>query len=693
MYGDCGASDAIFNSLYSATPAITLKIDTATVGQLVLSIEESGTDVSPVCTREINNTKCHEGTLPGVRRFKYSNTVTLPTRSSKWVFLFTGNMGATTQAGRSGSITNIVSPLGFSTVMQLEADLDNSVVDNSSPDYSSIPTPFYCINVVQQYNQGAIDADGDSLAFSLVSAFDANTNNPVNYSSPYSGSSPLATTPGSFSFSSLNGQISFTPSIIQDALVVCKVDEYRNGVLIGTSEREMTFVVLDNCQGTPPITKLNAVSGGSITGANVVNICVGSEHLSFGIALTNPDGDNTNLSATTLPGGSTLNFVNNNTSTPYAIFDWATAGIPIGVYTFYLTVQNDHCPLANRQTVAFTINVTPFPEISYKLITPTQCLHKAVMEYDMKFGYTPRTLTIFQGSNVYKKYTDSTGVITDSIPFGNYTVTVSSNDVCTTTSNLAVSDSGDLPLNPIVRDYCLNGPSSTIDVGPIGEGAIITWFYEDHSLIFYPPKPDTKKLGTVHWYFTEQYQHCISTFVPVTTTVHPLPVPKIADSSMPSTICIGDTIYLKASGGTYYTWTPADQVMKDSAGNEFIRVISPVNIQLKAADIYGCADSITHQYKDLQYCCLFSYPNAFTPNKDGKNDGFRIISYGNLTEYNLLIFNRWGQQVFQTNDPREYWDGTFGGVPCDMGTYYYYFKAQCLTGNKEESKGDVILIR
>lgn len=76
-------------------------------------------------------------------------------------------------------------------------------------------------------------------------------------------------------------------------------------------------------------------------------------------------------------------------------------------------------------------------------------------------------------------------------------------------------------------------------------------------------------------------------------------------------------------------------------------------------------------------------PNVFTPNGDQANDIFFITSNG-LTEYNLTIVNRWGNTVFETEDPNEGWDGTSGGELCADGTYFYILKAKSAT--KEYNK-------
>lgn len=68
-------------------------------------------------------------------------------------------------------------------------------------------------------------------------------------------------------------------------------------------------------------------------------------------------------------------------------------------------------------------------------------------------------------------------------------------------------------------------------------------------------------------------------------------------------------------------------------------------------------------------------PNVFSPNADGSNDVFDIQSSG-LSEYSLHIYNRWGQLMFDSEDPTEKWDGkNLSGNNCPDGTYYFILKA------------------
>jgi gliding motility-associated-like protein len=94
-----------------------------------------------------------------------------------------------------------------------------------------------------------------------------------------------------------------------------------------------------------------------------------------------------------------------------------------------------------------------------------------------------------------------------------------------------------------------------------------------------------------------------------------------------------------------------------------------------------------------QIFCEIWVPNVFTPNGDGKNDVFRVVgNVGRMNQFNLSIFDRWGQRVFYTSDKYQGWDGYYKGVPCILGTYVYMLEYQ-IDGIPMLEKGNFHLIR
>ena len=88
----------------------------------------------------------------------------------------------------------------------------------------------------------------------------------------------------------------------------------------------------------------------------------------------------------------------------------------------------------------------------------------------------------------------------------------------------------------------------------------------------------------------------------------------------------------------------------------------------------------------------FRIPELITPNGDGTNDIFRIFYGGEITDYTMTIFNRWGQKIFTSTNVDEAWDGTKDGTPQNTDTYLYVTKFR-INGAEVEEDGQFSLIR
>ena len=88
-------------------------------------------------------------------------------------------------------------------------------------------------------------------------------------------------------------------------------------------------------------------------------------------------------------------------------------------------------------------------------------------------------------------------------------------------------------------------------------------------------------------------------------------------------------------------------------------------------------------------------PTGFTPNNDGVNDEFILkgLALNPNDECTIVVYNRWGQKVFETNTIKKGWDGTYNGLLQDAGAYAYIVKLTCRGGQKLEQQGNVTLIR
>ena len=135
----------------------------------------------------------------------------------------------------------------------------------------------------------------------------------------------------------------------------------------------------------------------------------------------------------------------------------------------------------------------------------------------------------------------------------------------------------------------------------------------------------------------------------------------------------------------YYTGYSISHLFKTPGNYTITHIVSDSN---------ACSDTATVQL-NVTSTHHYLVPSAFSPNGDGVNDVFRVVGdYEQMNFFDLSVYNRWGQLQFQTNVPTSGWDGSFGGILAELGTYYWYLDIQ-FKGQIESTKlkGDVTLIR
>ena len=112
---------------------------------------------------------------------------------------------------------------------------------------------------------------------------------------------------------------------------------------------------------------------------------------------------------------------------------------------------------------------------------------------------------------------------------------------------------------------------------------------------------------------------------------------------------------------------------------------------LVAYNAAGCADSSCQSVRAI-VAALVDLPNAFTPNSGDINSKIFVKGFG-IIKMKFIIWNRWGQKVFESNDKSNGWDGKYRGVIQPMDVYAYTLEVEFFDGTKTTKKGDITLIR
>lgn len=197
---------------------------------------------------------------------------------------------------------------------------------------------------------------------------------------------------------------------------------------------------------------------------------------------------------------------------------------------------------------------------------------------------------------------------------------------------------------------------------------------------------------------------CVNDNIGTPLTVHVYPYPEAlftvnqTEFNLPMDWLITDN---QSTGATDYIWNFGDGNSSTEENPEYLyNSIGEYAIQLIAYNDFGCADTaeiVVNTSADI------IWPNAFTPGEDGSTGGYYdITSLDNdiffpytsgVVDYQLQIFNRWGELIFETSDINQGWDGYYRGVLSQQGVYVWKAHVRLNNGKEFNGIGDVTLLR
>ena len=281
---------------------------------------------------------------------------------------------------------------------------------------------------------------------------------------------------------------------------------------------------------------------------------------------------------------------------------------------------------------------------------------------------TQQTKTICEGETYFAGGTNQTtsGVYTDTLQ-----TTVGCDSIVITT--LRVHPKPQLDLGPN-RSLCAG---SSLVLSP---GAFASYRWQDHST----QDTFTLNMAGQYWVRVTDGNGCSAEDSLTITAILPKPADFLKQSD---SVCNYSTVLLQPAGSyRSYQWS-------NGATSKAIEVAAAGTYWLQVKDANGCTGSDSIVVLSKQCMQGLFVPTAFSPNHDGKNDVFRAQVFGKLRNFKLQIFNRWGQLIFQTTDPRKGWEGKLDGLPQQSHVFVWICSYQLEGEEQKVQKGTVTRIQ
>lgn len=609
---------------------------------------------------------------------RYRDTIELP-------FITGGYSLVYQRCCRNKLIRNIIGPLrtGITIISTITEDALNGC--NNSPVFNQWPPVAICIHQPIDFDHSATDSDGDSLVYRLCTPLhgaDSLTPRPqppnagpyedvIWRDPPYNLSDMLGGQP--LTIDPATGFLTGVPNLLGNYVVGVCVDEYRNGVLISSTRRDFQYNVSDCGQPLAAFFVPEAVCD------------------TLTVKFLNQGLQNHQYQWFFDWGGDTT--LTSDAYSPLYTFP------DTGYYTIALIAQSK--PTC-RDTLIKTIHVTDSYIDASLSFTFADCdetglvIQAADLSTDSLYNIVQWQWTLTGPGAFGAQSQEQNPSFTLTEP-GQYRLKLvaTSGNGCTDTQSFLFFPP--IPPTEFLQDSLLICQGDSVFLFPGADGV--------YSYAWSPPTgiSDTTAPNPLAYPpNSTDYTVTITGNGPcvVEKTVHVTVIQSntLFATATPDTIFQGKTAQLNATAPGFapiFIWQPpgslsnpgiSDPVASPDVSTDYI-VTVPISGTCELRDTVRVVVRAIFCAEPFVF-----FPTGFSPNGDGENDALQLES-NVATEVYWVIFNRWGEKVFEAGALGDSWDGTYQGRPQPAETYGYYLRVRCAGGELFEKKGNVTLLR
>lgn len=704
IYRDCASGGAQFDSAGGGLPGTvsifsgtTLFIETIELNPPV--IENIPPNIDNPCLVIPDNICVERGT--------YTFTQSLPSSPEAYTITYQ-------RCCRNGSITNIFLPGDTGATYTIELTPTAQTTCNNSPVFTNFPEIIICVGEPLDFDHSATDAEGDQLVYSLCSPVDGgglagtggngsfsdlngvapNPDAPppyanVDFRAPgFTSQFPLGGEPR-VTIDPITGVITGTPITRGQFVVGVCVEEFRNGQLLSTVRRDFQFNVED-CE---PLVQADIVEDVFLGDKSfLVNVC-GQLEFQF----LNQSREQSNIS------DFFWEFDLDGDTTVFDVWEPLVMFPDTGQYMGTL-VLNPGQPCGDTATIF--VNVFPETIADFEAAFDT-CVVGPVSFTDLSFTFADEIVSYeWDFGDGSFSFEQSPIHMYESPGLKEVVLTIEDNNGCIETSQvefLWAPVPSEVIVQPTSFIACAPGGEVTFNnlTFPIDTTYDILWNFGDGgSSTEISPTHEFTDVGTftVSVSITSPFDCTISETFNNFITIRQGPT---ADFSFaPDVITNSNPQVFFTDGSTpdveRWQWdfngigASQDQnpnfIFRDTGLQEIVLLVTAAN---------GCVDT-AFAFIDVIPIDSYHLPNAFTPNNDDRNDTYLGVGIlENINDFNMKIWNRWGELMFETNDQTEGWNGRKNntGLPLPAGVYVVLVNYESPRDGNIQLKAYATLIR
>ncbi len=607
-----------------------------------------------------------------VHRTIYRDTLNLPYRPG-------GYQLAYQRCCRNETIVNITDP--SMTGATFYAFIGENALQNcnNSAVFKQWPPIYICQGEKIQFDHSATDLDGDSLVYSICAPITGGTPNnphpnppasppypPVDWKVGYSLFNVLGSV-DPLRIDQANGLLEGTPDFLGQFVVGVCVDEFRGGIKIGTTRRDFQYNV--GACGLPSA----VFATDSITCSNDLTIQNLSQFAQrFKWIVNGPNNiffetTTFNLQYSLPTKGRYLITLIAEPSTPCA----DTIELPVTLADNYFNLDLDVVQENCGDSITLKmVSITGNQQIDIN--TWTWNIHSNTVD------------TILQGSSI--------SLTVPFAPTWSIFHFVETTNGCRDTI-IYEFEARQLIIPPLDTLYTIC-PGDTIWLNIATQDSLL--WKEKQGLL----NPIDSKIMGISPIQNSTFEFIIFNDIgceyigQIMVNLYDALPPQIV-TAIPDTIRQGESSQLSSINypNFLYQWTPSISLDDPHISSPLASPINSTNYTLQITSPDGCIAAYDVLVTVINLPCEETHvfiPNAFSPNNDGINEQWNVRSV-NLDSFILMVYDRWGKEIFRTQDVNKSWNGTYRGDFVPKGSYGFYFEGICPDGTVIKKQGNVTL--
>lgn len=415
------------------------------------------------------------------------------------------------------------------------------------------------------------------------------------------------------------------------------------------------------------------VSGGGCSGTATVTVTGGASTITATVTTTGANCGASDGSGTVTPSGGTAPYT--YAWSPSGGTNATASGLQSGAYSVLITDASG-CSL----TQAVNVPALGGPSLAISNVNNATCGQ----------NNGSATVTATGGTAPYTyawSPSGGTNATASGLGAGTYTVSVTDAGGCLVTQTVTITGGGAIVVAGTVTNENCGEKNGEIALTVTGGTSPYTYFWT----------PGNASTATYSGLSTGPYSVTVTDAggCTATQTFQVGVIGGLAISANPSVVTIteGDSVQLTVSGDAVtYTWSPVNGLSCTTCDTLMAAPNTTTTYTIIGTDANGCSGTIEVTVYVQPLCSEIFVPTIFSPNSDGKNDEQCVI--GNcIVEMNFVIYNRWGEKVFQTNDQNVCWDGMYKGKKVNTGSFVYKLKARLLNGKEIDESGNITVVQ